>query len=762
MKRLNALHTIGLLVVIFLCGGTMLAQPPKPTSLPPTFITSNSFQANWDTTGYHGLYQIQHYLLDVSIDPNFATFFGPYHNASIGTGPEVVGSVTVSSLYYYRVRAVNASGPSVYSDVVAAPIVLPTTALAATSITPTSFVAHWTAANGVTNYRLDVAKLASFGPVVHTLVWDQAVAGQGTTSYAVTGLGADTTYFFRVRTESAAGVSTNSNTITVSRIISASPLPSGTINVPYSEFLQVASDNGVSGWTVTSGSLPAGLTLDGPTGILSGTPTGVGASTFTAQASDGSSTISKSFTLSMVSTPTIDYDAVAPGQYDFSGGASFSRTLTWLHTVAPRPAANRMLLVQAGSTGLSTLPLSNIVISGVTYNGVAMTRAVRKSESNLVTSADFLNVEQWYLLDANLPVDSLPHSVVVSYAGLVTGTAGGSLSLKNVAQNAPEVTATDSIIYLHLGKSITTLSNNSWLVNAAVNGYSGTFYPVRTQEPRLQIDNGNFDLIVDTKDRTVAGLDSMLANHHIEYRMAQVILALAPAGSQPNVNIKAFLAGPYVTPGDSMTNGLKTGGQLAAHFTGRPIPALAVDSIAIEIRDSLTVAASHTRQFAPAWLLTNGSIRDFNDTTKSYVTYGGANVGNYYIVVRHRNHLAVMNPTPVSLTAALNPAAYDFSTAQAKGYGTNPMIATGTRFSLYAGDVNGDGVVKYNAANNDRALIYSRIGGVSFTATVSGYFNEDVNLDGTVRYNAANNDRALIYSTIGGASFIATVTSRVP
>jgi hypothetical protein len=121
-----------------------------------------------------------------------------------------------------------------------------------------------------------------------------------------------------------------------------------------------------------------------------------------------------------------------------------------------------------------------------------------------------------------------------------------------------------------------------------------------------------------------------------------------------------------------------------------------------------------------------------------------------------------MSASPQSLTAALNPAAYDFSTGQATGYGTTPMIATGTRFSLYAGDVNGDGTVKYNNASNDRVLIYSRIGGGSFNATVSGYFNEDTNLDGTVRYNNANNDRVLIYSTIGGGSFNATVATRVP
>jgi hypothetical protein len=76
--------------------------------------------------------------------------------------------------------------------------------------------------------------------------------------------------------------------------------------------------------------------------------------------------------------------------------------------------------------------------------------------------------------------------------------------------------------------------------------------------------------------------------------------------------------------------------------------------------------------------------------------------------------------------------------------------------------VNGDGVVEYTNPGNDRALVYARIGGASFNAIVSGYFNEDVNMDGIVRYTIANNDRVMIYLTIGGESFNATVSSQVP
>jgi hypothetical protein len=63
-------------------------------------------------------------------------------------------------------------------------------------------------------------------------------------------------------------------------ITSTSPLPTGTVGVPYSTTL-VAS-GGTGGpytWTLTSGSLPPGLTLN-PNGTISGTPTASGMASF--------------------------------------------------------------------------------------------------------------------------------------------------------------------------------------------------------------------------------------------------------------------------------------------------------------------------------------------------------------------------------------------------------------------------------------------------------------------------------------------------
>ena len=110
-----------------------------------------------------------------------------------------------------------------------------------------------------------------------------------------------------------------------------------------------------------------------------------------------------------------------------------------------------------------------------------------------------------------------------------------------------------------------------------------------------------------------------------------------------------------------------------------------------------------------------------------------------------------------------NAIVYDFTVSQDTAYGTNPMADLGDgNYGMISGDVNGDGVVKYNLGNNDRALIYQTIGGGNVNTTVSGYYNEDVNMDGVVKYNLGNNDRAMIYQNTGGGNVNATISTQVP
>jgi hypothetical protein len=96
----------------------------------------------------------------------------------------------------------------------------------------------------------------------------------------------------------------------------------------------------------------------------------------------------------------------------------------------------------------------------------------------------------------------------------------------------------------------------------------------------------------------------------------------------------------------------------------------------------------------------------------------GVPTGSYYIVIRHRNHIAVMSAAAVALTGTA--ATYDFTTGQAQAFGTAPMVLVGTKFCLYAGDTDLSGTV--DAA--DRSAAWNQ-------RNLSGYYGEDCDLSGT-------------------------------
>jgi hypothetical protein len=79
--------------------------------------------------------------------------------------------------------------------------------------------------------------------------------------------------------------------------LSPSTTPNGTIGVAYSQTFTAAGGTSPYRFGVTAGALPTGLTLS-PTGLLSGTPTTAGTSSFTMRATDANGCfVSLSFTV---------------------------------------------------------------------------------------------------------------------------------------------------------------------------------------------------------------------------------------------------------------------------------------------------------------------------------------------------------------------------------------------------------------------------------------------------------------------------------
>lgn len=83
--------------------------------------------------------------------------------------------------------------------------------------------------------------------------------------------------------------------------ITSASLPDAVMGQPYTQVLNITNAQEPFTWSVTTGALPNGITLDSDLGVISGTPTQLGSSTFTVQVADqrGSNAVA-SLTLKVV------------------------------------------------------------------------------------------------------------------------------------------------------------------------------------------------------------------------------------------------------------------------------------------------------------------------------------------------------------------------------------------------------------------------------------------------------------------------------
>ena len=98
--------------------------------------------------------------------------------------------------------------------------------------------------------------------------------------------------------------STSAKTLTMTvnprLTVSTSTLPASSVNTVYSQTITATGGVNPYTWSISSGSLPAGLIINPSSGTISGTPTTEGASTFTVQVLDGNgNTATKSLSISV-------------------------------------------------------------------------------------------------------------------------------------------------------------------------------------------------------------------------------------------------------------------------------------------------------------------------------------------------------------------------------------------------------------------------------------------------------------------------------
>lgn len=215
---------------------------------------------------------------------------------------------------------------------------------------------------------------------------------------------------------------------------------------------------------------------------------------------------------------------------------------------------------------------------------------------------------------------------------------------------------------------------------------------------------------------------------------ASIEFVIVTQGTLPTaLNAKVALEGPRNTSTTGTIMNTLNNGYISTEspFDGAVatiVPNNVVDWVQVQLRATFNGPVVTS---ASAFLLNDGRIVALNGSSQVQFDATGIPAGNYFVVVRSRNHLDVQSAVTTPLTAGTS-TQYDFTDAVTKAYGTNALKNVNGVWSMFSGDADGNGVV--NAI--DRTQIRNNLFQV-------GYLTTDVNLDGVVnaldRVQARNN-----------------------
>ncbi len=177
-----------------------------------------------------------------------------------------------------------------------------------------------------------------------------------------------------------------------------------------------------------------------------------------------------------------------------------------------------------------------------------------------------------------------------------------------------------------------------------------------------------------------------------EVNFSEKVASISLAG------LKVYLQGAYVA--DTMSTTLKKNNVIPSvqpysdpvnNYKGTETistsDANIVDWVLVELRSGVEANTRVARK--AALLYKDGLVKNSDGTNLSFAN---VNAGNYYVIVKHRNHIGIMSSQLVALSSS--GGSYDFTTGSEKAYGTSAQaqLKTGL-FGMYSGDGDKNGLV---------------------------------------------------------------------
>ena len=304
-----------------------------------------------------------------------------------------------------------------------------------------------TAISGTTPYNWTI--------VSGTLPAGLSLSSSGIISGTPTTAGGPTSVTFQMTdANSLTAAKSLSITIITPPSITTNSLPSWTVGVAYSQTLAATGGTPPYTWIVTSGILPAGLSL-GPSGVISGTPTIAGGpSSVTFMVTDSASkTANNSLSITINASPSITTGSLPNGTV----GVAYSQTLSITGGTSPYAWSIASGSLPAGlslSSGgvVSGTPTAAVGPTSITFQMADLTSAMAtKSLSITITTPPSISTGSlpngtvgtaysqtlsttggtapysWTIVTG-----SLPAGLILSSSGLISGTPTAAVSSTSV------------------------------------------------------------------------------------------------------------------------------------------------------------------------------------------------------------------------------------------------------------------------------------------------------------------------------------------
>ena len=225
-------------------------------------------------------------------------------------------------------------------------------------------------------------------------------------------------------------------TVKYAPAITTESLPGGTVGEPYTETILAATGDASITWSVSNGSLPAGLSLS-KDGKITGTPTTEGTSTFTVTATNNIGSDSREFTLKIEKPAFIPVTDLELNKDSLTLQEKGSDTL--IATVKPADATNQDVTWESSDTSIATVSAdgtvtaisagnATITATAADGSGVSASCELTVTHGNMVhtpkkdaTCTEYGNEEYWicencgkYFGDANGDTEIEEDSWIIS------------------------------------------------------------------------------------------------------------------------------------------------------------------------------------------------------------------------------------------------------------------------------------------------------------------------------------------------------------